>query len=129
MDGIEPVGLPPVIPPLEATREVSGPIRAVRSADPQAPTTGRLEEQKKQLARDFESVLLSKLFDQVQESIGDWGFEHEDGTSKQVQGLFWLYLAQDVADKGGFGLWKDFYQYFNQMGITGGAGDTVNEEL
>ncbi|MFB0524949.1 MAG: hypothetical protein ACETVZ_05370 [Phycisphaerae bacterium] len=67
------------------------------------------EEKKKQIAKDFESILLNKLLDEMKNTIGDWGFE-KDGASKQVQGIFWLYLAHDIADKGGFGLWKDIYE-------------------
>ena len=82
---------------------------------------GRSDEEKKQLAKDFESVFIAKIFDQVKESMGDWGFE-EDGASRQIRGLFWHYLAQDVADKGGFGLCQDIYRQLKQMegaGITG----------
>ena len=68
------------------------------------------EEKKKQIAKDFESVLLGKLLDEMKATIGNWGFE-EDGASEQVQGIFWLYLARDIADKGGVGLWKDIYQF------------------
>jgi Rod binding domain-containing protein len=70
------------------------------------------EEKKRQVAKNFESVLINKLFDQVQNTIGDWDFD--DGASKQIHGLFWLYLAQDIADKGGFGLWKDIYKFLTQ---------------
>lgn len=89
----------------------------------------RLEERKKQIARDFESVLLAKLFDQVQESVGGWGLEEEDTASQQVQGLFWLHLAQDVADKGGLGLWKDIYQYLQQMDGMADTGQITDEGL
>ncbi|UCE49033.1 MAG: hypothetical protein JSW47_02605, partial [Phycisphaerales bacterium] len=58
------------------------------------------DEKKKQIAKDFESVLLNKLLDQMSKSVGNWGFD-KDGTSHQVQGLFWLYLARDIANKGG----------------------------
>ena len=68
------------------------------------------EEKKKQVAKDFESVLLNKIMDQMKNSIGDWGFE-KDGASKQIQGIFWLYLSRDIANNGGFGLWKDIYQF------------------
>ena len=67
------------------------------------------EEKKKQAAKDFESVLLNKLLDEMKKSIVDWGSE-KDGASKQIQGIFWLYLARDIADNGGLGLWKDIYQ-------------------
>ncbi len=79
--------------------------------------SGEVSDSKKvQLAKDFESVLLTQLFDEMKNTIGDWGFE-QDGASKQVQGMFWLYLARDVADKGGFGLWKDIYRFFNDLDL------------
>ncbi len=71
---------------------------------------GVSEERKKQIAKDFESVLISKLLDEMKNTIGDWGFD-KDETSKQVQGIFWLYLARDIANNGGFGMWKDIYQF------------------
>ena len=94
----------------------------------QSQGVDRSDEQKKQIAKDFESVLLTKLFDQVQESIGRWDLE-EDGTSSQVQGLFWFCLARDVADKGGLGLWKEIYQQLPMAGGTPNPADVLNEEL
>jgi len=67
------------------------------------------EEKKKQTAKDFESVLLTKLLDEMKKSIVDWDSE-KDGASKQTHGIFWLYLALDIANNGGLGLWKDIYQ-------------------
>lgn len=68
------------------------------------------EERKKQTAKDFESVFISKLLDEMRNTIGEWGFE-TDEASKQVQGIFWLYLARDIANNGGLGMWKDIYQF------------------
>ena len=71
---------------------------------------GDISEQKKiQAARDFESVLLGKLLDEMKNSIGDWGLE-ESSASEQTQGIFWLYLSRHLADNGGLGLWKDIYR-------------------
>jgi Rod binding domain-containing protein len=70
------------------------------------------EEKKEQVAKDFESVLLTKLLDEMKNSIVDWGLE-KDAASKQIQGIFWLYLARDVANNGGLGLWKDIYQFLS----------------
>ena len=52
---------------------------------------GISEEKKKQVAKDFESVLLNKLLDEMKNSIVDWGLD-KDAASKQIQGIFWLYL-------------------------------------
>ena len=67
------------------------------------------KEKKEQIAKNFESVLIHKLLEEMKNTIEDWGFG-EDKASEQVKGIFWMYLAQDIADKGGFGLWKDVYE-------------------
>lgn len=68
------------------------------------------EAKKKQFAKDFESVFINKLLDEMKNTIGDWGDE-KDGASKQIDSIFWLHLARDIADNGGFGMWKDIYQF------------------
>jgi Rod binding domain-containing protein len=67
------------------------------------------EQKKEQISKDFESVLLGKLLDEMKNSIGDWGFE-ESAASEQIQGIFWLYLARHLANNGGLGMWRDIYQ-------------------
>lgn len=126
MDGIDSVGLPPALSSL--AMDTADLLASVHQ--PGAPTAqvSQSDEQKKKLARDFESVLLMRLFEQVKESIGNWGFE-EDGASQQVQGLFWHFLAQDAADKGGFGLWQDIYQSFKETEDAGTAGALMDGTL
>lgn len=131
---------------LESIGSLSGPGQPWTTADAHGPDglrgsvgvgeSSRLpedarsrDEQQKQIGKDFESVLLTKLFEQVQASIQDSGFDEEDSGAQQVRGLFWLYLAQDVADKGGFGLWKDIYQHIKQMESVGGPAGSIDEEL
>ena len=70
------------------------------------------------VAKDFEAVLLNKLMEAMQATIPESGLV-EDGTSKQVQSIFWSYLSQDAADQGGMGLWKDIYRQLER-----GAGET-----
>ena len=98
------------IPNMMLKNEVSPPnvlpnVESVKDAS---------ELRKEQAAKDFESVLLDKVLGQMKNTVGDWGFE-KDGTSKQVDGLFWSLLARGVADKGGLGLWKDIYKVMNNM--------------
>jgi Rod binding domain-containing protein len=64
-----------------------------------------------QAAKDFESLLLDKLLEAMKSTIEDGSFD-TDGASKQVQDIFWLYLSQDIANKGGFGLWKNISEMF-----------------
>lgn len=65
---------------------------------------------KEEFSKDFESVFIGKLFDEMKNTIGDWGFEDEDGGAEQIQGLFWSQLADNVGSNGGFGMWKDIYK-------------------
>ena len=87
---------------------------------------GASEEKKKQYAKDFESVLIDKLLEQMKDTIGDWGFE-KDGASKQTQGIFWLYLARDIANNGGFGLWKDIYKFLTNSEHENTATELLDE--
>ncbi len=91
---------------------------------------GASDEKKKQIARDFESVFITKLFDQIKESIGNLSIDEEqEGISEQVDGLFWMYLAQDVGEKGGFGLWKDIYRQLQEMDGNEAASGRLDKEL
>ncbi len=70
------------------------------------------DEKKMQTAKDFESLLINKLLDEMKSTIEDWGGD-EDGASQQIQGIFNLYLSEYVAKNGGLGLWKDIYNSLN----------------
>ena len=60
-------------------------------------------------ARDFESVLLHRLMEEMRRTIPKSELL-DTGISDQIQGLFWMYLAKHMADQGGIGLWKDIAQ-------------------
>lgn len=83
---------------------------------------------KKELAKDFESILLTRLFSEVKASISASSFD-EDSGSDQIHGMFWSFLAEDVADKGGFGLWQDLYQQFKEMDGTDATGASMDKEV
>jgi len=91
---------------------LTGTVPPPTSLEQMTQIDGVSEAKKKQLAKDFESVFINKLLDEMKKTIGDWGNE-KDGASKQIQGIFWLYLARDIADNGGFGMWKDIYRFMN----------------
>ncbi|MBN2133954.1 MAG: hypothetical protein JW741_30910 [Sedimentisphaerales bacterium] len=128
MDEIESLPIPAGVASL--AMEQAGGLSLSRSSGPEGllELAGRSDEEKKKLAQDFESVFIAKIFDQVKESIGNWGLE-EDGASRQIQGLFWHYLAQDVADKGGFGLWQDIYRQFQELEDAGETGASLDGTL
>jgi Rod binding domain-containing protein len=119
MDSTEMILNNPILSmPLES---LSGTPSYQKIAKLRSGETGEIsEEEKKQIAKDFESILLHKLFDEMKNTIGDWGFD-EDVASEQVQGIFWLYLARHIADNGGLGMWKDIYRFLttsDQTNIT-----------
>jgi len=124
MDGSSPI--PDLGFQVSDLTRVANPPSALHP--PPSGSVDRSEEKKQQVAKDFESILLTRLFEQVQQTMGNLDPE-EDGTAQQVQGLFWLYLARDVADKGGVGLWKDIYQNLEQMSAVPNPVDALNEEL
>lgn len=135
MDGVESIGMPVSMPLLDGPGHPSpcalhrAMNEAARNVHGVSQDAQRRDEQQKQIGRDFESVLLTRLFDQVQASIADSGFDDEDSGAQQMRGLFWLHLARDVADKGGFGLWKDIYQYIKRLDGAGNSAGSINEEL
>lgn len=75
---------------------------------------GASDEQKKKIAQDFESILLGKLLDEMNNTIGDWG-EEKDQATGQIKGIFNLYMSQHIGSNGGFGLWKDIYESLSRM--------------
>jgi len=107
MDSVKLILTEPISPP-SLLEQLDKSRLSVRS-----PQDNSISEAKKeQVAKDFESILLTKLLDEMKNSIVDWGLE-KDATSKQIHGIFWLYLARDVANNGGLGLWKDIYQFLS----------------
>ncbi len=129
MDGAELFLTNPVMPlsPLEGTAG-SGFIKAANRIQ-RSGTEPAGTEKTEQLAKEFETVLLTKLVDAMKETVGNWGLEKEDAAAGQMQGLFWMYLAQDIGDKGGLGLWKDLHRFFCDMQNPAEPPTSVDESL
>lgn len=128
MDGIDSIG---TLPAQTASnlRELHATTQSLSLENVTPGAVADMSDLKKQkLAKDFESLLLTRLFEEVKESISASSFA-EDAGSEQIHGMFWSFLAEDVADKGGFGLWQDFYQHFKEMDGSETAGTLVDKEL
>ncbi len=95
---------------------LTGAVSSPAPLEDASKIEGVSDERKKQIAKDFESVLLSKVLDEMKNTIGDWNSEEEDGAAEQVKGIFWMYLGNDISNNGGFGLWKDIYKSLNDLG-------------
>jgi len=128
MDSTKLILTEPVLPPTPLDN--SNLISLCRKIPEWEPSKidGYSQERKKQIAKDFESVLLHKLLEEMKNTIGDWGFD-KDGVSKQVQGIFWLHLARDIANKGGFGLWKDVYEFLRCAEKENTTIESLNENV
>jgi Rod binding domain-containing protein len=116
MDGTKLILTEPVSPPTMLEHLDKSKLKSIS------------EEKKKQVAKDFESVLLNKLLDEMKNSIVDWGLE-KDAASKQTQGIFWLYLGRDIANNGGLGLWKDIYQFLSNAEQTNTVQQSVDGQV
>ena len=107
---------------------LTGTVPPPTSLEQMKQIDGISEAKKKQLAKDFESIFINKLLDEMKKTIGDWGDE-KDGASKQIQGIFWLYMARDIADNGGFGMWKDIYRFLNDSEHKNIVPELLDENL
>ena len=76
----------------------------------------------------FESILLNKVLDEMQNTIGDWGFE-KDGPFRQVKGIFYMFLGRDIANNGGIGLWKNIYEFLTSADHTNTAEKSLDTDL
>jgi Rod binding domain-containing protein len=72
------------------------------------------EEKKKKVARDFESIFIHQLLNKMKDTIPE--SDLEDSSSKQIKSMYWSFMAQTVADKGGFGLWEKIYEAMPKNG-------------
>jgi Rod binding domain-containing protein len=104
----------------------NAPVRSddVKKASEMSKSVDGSDNAKKmKVAKEFESILVGQLMNQMKQTIGESGFL-EDGSSKQIKDMFWSFLADDVGSKGGFGLWKNIYNSMSpdQMEAKPGEG-------
>jgi Rod binding domain-containing protein len=116
MDSAKLILTEPVLPPVPLENSQTSELKNVS------------DEKRKQIAKDFESVLIGKMLDEMKNTIGSWGFE-KDGPSDQIQGIFWIYLARDIGDNGGLGLWKDIYQFMTKADNSVPAGKSLDGQI
>jgi Rod binding domain-containing protein len=87
------------------------------------------DEQKKKLAKDFESLLIGRVLEEMGNTVGDLG-EEDDGTVEQIKGIFNLYLSQHIGSNGGFGLWKQIYESLSRQETAGNnQSETVDKQI
>ena len=77
------------------------------------PATGDKKAAAIEAAKGFESILLGKLMESMKATIEESGL-FDDSTSGQVNDIFYMYLAEDLAERGGIGLWKMMQDHYGQ---------------
>lgn len=93
---------------------ITGPTLDATSVSKAKDAASIKDEQKKiEVAKNFESVFVTKLIDEMKDTIPESEIG-DDGSGGQMQGLFWMYLSQGVSEQGGLGLWKDVYKDMNK---------------
>ena len=107
-------------PPVSATgiNELAGRLNALKR--------GRDLEAAERAAKDFESVLLYKLMEEMKRTVPESDL-FSTGASRQVEGIFWYYLAQEVAKQGGLGVWREIYK--DMMGTAAGANSATTPSV
>ncbi len=63
---------------------------------------------RRKVARDFESIFIHQIIDKMKETIPE--SDLADSSSEQIQSMYWSFLGDAIAEKGGFGLWKQIYE-------------------
>lgn len=90
---------------------------------------GNNTEKLRQMAKDFESVLMSQLVGTMKETLGSISEDDEEAGAGQVKDMFWMCLSREVGDKGGLGLWKDLYQFFSDIQKTQNTAKSLDKNL
>jgi len=67
------------------------------------------------VARDFEGIFLQRLMEAMRQTVPDSGLLSSPVT-RQMEGLFWMYMAEEVARQGGVGLGDDMAR---KLGLAG----------
>jgi hypothetical protein len=124
MNGSDLLLTTPVTPPSPLEQAAAGKTGNIKSSGVASADDKKTEK----VSKDFESVLLTKVLDEMKNTIGN-GLGEEEAGSEQVKGLFWLYLARDMSDKGGLGLWKDLNRFFKDMQKTETPAQSLDEKL
>jgi Rod binding domain-containing protein len=128
MDGSDLMLTTPMMPPSPLENAAGGGLTGAAGNVLMSGAKPAEAKKTEQLAKDFESVLLTQLVDKMKDTVDQWGCEEEAGAG-QVKGLFWLFLARDVADKGGLGLWKDLSRFFTDLQNKGAPAQLLDENL
>ena len=82
------------------------------------------DAERKKVAKDFESIFIHQIMKEMKNTIPE--SDLEDSSSKEIKNMYWSFMAQAVAERGGFGLWEHIYEQMPRSAETL-LGDTSSE--
>lgn len=109
---------------MDALSNAMSSFTTVDAAGAKAPKAAMKDRDLERAAKDFESVFIHRMLEEMKNTVGDSGLL-EDSASEQTQGMVNFYLAQDLGQKGGFGLWKDIAR---QMKVAQATNDAQHSQ-
>ena len=68
----------------------------------------------KEAAKQFEATLVNTLVNEMEKTIDQSGFV-DDSQSKQIRGMYWQFMSDEISNKGGFGIAKQLYKEFSTL--------------
>ena len=90
--------------------------------------SGRDRKAIEKTAKDFESVLLQKIMEEMRQTVPDSGLLECD-SNDQIQGIFWMGMSQELGKQGGLGLWKQLARQMQATADRAEAARPENQEL
>jgi len=105
VNGIGNVDMPGLDPALTDAMWAARQRAMATSAD----AAGRSKADAEKVAKDFESILLHRLVESMRRTVAESEL-FDSGATRQLQGMFWDFLAREIANQGGLGLWRDIYR-------------------
>ena len=110
--------------------QLNGKLEALKNLKSSADSIGGVEfdiedEKRKQVAKKFEAIFVRQILDKMKDTIPE--SDMEDASSKQIKGMYWSFLGDAIAQKGGFGLWENIYRDMcENQGVTPKLGREIN---
>ncbi|HUS47771.1 MAG TPA: hypothetical protein VNA25_19215 [Phycisphaerae bacterium] len=95
-------------------RVTASPLADLAAASFTPPDKALKGAELRKAAKDFESVLLHRVLNEMKNTIGESGLL-DGAVTSQVQDIFWFYLAQELSDQGGLGLWREIYSTMSRV--------------
>lgn len=111
MDAIAPINAV-AQEPLESLKALERLQRSASKSNTTQESPAQQQKERAKAAKQFESVLLTQLLNEMKNTIGQWG-PQKDGAAQQVDSMFWSTLGQDLGQQGGLGLWKQIDRHLS----------------